>query len=130
MASSHHQPSGNSAAPGCRVDQQLCHVRPVLLVGRYGEVELDRPHDLSRPARDDHAARSGTHSGQHLVAPESASLVEGERDCEAYTGASVHDGMQDLGKLGMAFPPRPPRCREPSGAGDLRTTPAETAFSD
>jgi hypothetical protein len=48
----------------------------VLLVGRYGEVELDRPHDPRTPTRDDHAARSGAHYGQDLVEPERASFVE------------------------------------------------------
>src|SRR5262249_24389800 len=68
----------------------------VLLVGGYGEVELDRPHDTRLPAGEDDPAAFRVNSGQHSVAPERARFVEQERDHEADTRARVDDGVQDF----------------------------------
>ena len=78
------------------MDEQLQHLRPVLLVRRRGQVELNGPHDPRIPPRDQDAARARAHSGQHRVDPERASFVERERNDEADTGAIVDHGVEHL----------------------------------
>ncbi len=81
-----------------RMDQQFCDCRPVLLIRRHLQIELHRADNALFKKCYHDSTSTRAHLGQNFVDPERASLIDGEGSEEAYPGARMYDGVQDLGQ--------------------------------
>jgi hypothetical protein len=78
--------------------EQLRHLGTMQLVRRPGQLELHGAEDPPGVARDEHVPRPLADAGRDLVHPETACLVDRERDDEAHAGAVVDDRVEDIGE--------------------------------
>ena len=78
------------------MDQQFCDCRPVLLIWRHLQFQLNSSHYEFITTCYQNSTRTGAHLRENFVDPERAGLFDWEGRKEAYSRTRMYHGVQDV----------------------------------